>query len=113
MSLAGCARPSGVLLGLALTACAANPEPDRTLDACAGQFVLIVSNDWTEAVEIYTTRLAQTTPLAVGTVLPGAREEFLLPGDTRRAYALALSGGRVYDIPRQSRRLIRVRHQCR
>ena len=53
------------------------PQPG----ACEGDRVAVVTNNWTRGIDVYARQSGPLTPIVIGTVLPGGREEFVLPFD--------------------------------
>jgi hypothetical protein len=90
--------------------CATRPVPDPQFADCAGDRVAIVSNNWRVPVDVYTTVPGQGTPMVIGTLLPGERQEIVLPAGAHyvnvRATERARSG-MTQPSP------IQIRYLCR
>ena len=89
--------------------CATRAVPDPQFADCAGDRAAIVSNNGKVQVDVYTTVAGQATPMAIGTVLPGGREQLVLPMGARSVYV------RATEL-RQSglrRDAIQIRYICR
>jgi hypothetical protein len=93
-----------ILPVLALAACASNPAPDTTASTCPGQRMVVVNNDWNQAIDVYA-----STGAVIGSVRPREREEFVLPENARFAYARASSRQQPQRVPRQ---FVRFRYLC-
>ena len=101
--------PAALILIVGVVACAARPVPDPQFADCAGDRAVIVSNNGKVQVDVYTTVAGQATPMVIGTVLPGGREQIVLPMGARSVYV------RVTE-PRQGgwrREAIQIRYICR
>jgi hypothetical protein len=80
---------------------------------CTGQQVLIVTNDWNEAVEVYASMQGQAMAQTLGTVLAGSRAEFTLQPGTRSAAVRPARAIQPSYTPQGMRQLVRLRTVCR
>jgi hypothetical protein len=97
-------------IGIGVFACATRPIPDPQFAACPGDRVVIVSNSWRVPIDVYTTVEGQATPMVIGTISPGRREELVLPLGARYANVRAtepMRGG-MAALPQ-----IQIRYRCR
>jgi len=94
------------ILGCAKARVSNPPQPG----ACEGDRVAIVTNNWTRAIDVYARQSGGLTPIVIGTVLPGSREEFILPFDA--AYVFLRPTERTQGgIPLE--RQTSIRYHCR
>lgn len=93
-----------ILPVLALAACASNPAPETTVSSCPGQRMVVASNDWSQAVDVYA-----STGAVLGSVRPRGREEFVLPEGVTWAYARAANRQQPQRVPR---RFVQFRYLC-
>ena len=106
-------RLTGTLLLLAAIACARRVAPVQQAADCFDR-IAIVSNNWTQAVDVYAQVRDQSTPIVLGTVRRGGRDEFVLPPGATYTYVRSAerqSGNMQYAVPPSDRVLIRYR--CR
>ena len=98
-------RSLQLLLVLAAAACYRNPEtPSQT--SCSGTRLVVVSNGWNRAVEVYAWQGGAQAILGIVTV--GASGEFPMPTGSGRVGLRAEGGG---NVPRRAP--IDTRYICR
>jgi len=95
-----------ILTVLALSACASNPPPEATVSSCAGQRIVVASNDWNQTIDVHASKGA-----VLGSVHPGGRQEFVLPEGVTWAYARSANLSRSRP-QRVLRRFVRFRYLC-
>jgi hypothetical protein len=88
------------------------PQTGAKLLACPGQQVVIATNDWNEAVEIYAnTESAQ--PTLLGRLNPTEHVEFVLPAGTNAVKPVPARAIRPSYDPPAMLQLVRFRYTCR
>ncbi len=107
-------RPLITIAILLLAGCGGrgDPESEPGPVACAGQQVVIVTNDWNGAVDVLA-HTASATPTELGTVPAGDRAEFLLPGGVGSVSAKPSGLGDPSRNPTTLRQRVRYRFVCR
>jgi len=106
-------RVLGVVLLGALACGGRGGDGSVRPENCTGQQLLIVTNDWNEAVEAYASMEGQAAAVALGTVLAGSRSEFPLQPGTRNAYVRPARALQPSYTPPGMRQLVRLRTVCR
>ena len=107
--------PILLLLCVAALACAKRPAPapDPRVAQCRGDLVVIVSNNWTQSIDVYSGARDQTAPIVIGSVRPGGRDELVLPLGSVYAYVRASepTAGGYRPMPPTNR--VQLRYRCR
>ena len=98
---------------LLAAACAKNPTPEGVSANCAGQQLVIVTNDWNEPVEVFARLADSPTPRSLSTVQPGSREELQMPAGSTEAFVLTTRTIQPSTTPIQMRQQVHLRYQCR
>lgn len=102
---------------LSLIACggSGNPTvsaaPNAAPNACSGQRVATVSNDWTAAVEIFANVAGEPKPL--GILQAGQRADFPVPAGATEVYPLQEGREVANAASRNLKQFVNVRYQCR
>ena len=105
---------AGALLVLAACGGGRNPpSTDASIASCSGQRMVIVTNDWNEAVEVYATVAEDARRSLLGIVTPGQRAEFGLPEGTKNVSSLPARSIQPSYMPPAMRQLVRFRYSCR
>ena len=102
-----------VVLLLVAAACAKNPTPEGVSTSCAGQQLVIVTNDWNEPVEVFARLSDSPTPRSLSIVQPGSREELPMPAGSTEAFVLTARTIQPSTTPIQMRQQVHLRYQCR
>ena len=109
------ARPTRVrLIGalcqvIGILACIPRAAPDTLETACTGDRVVIVSNNWSQMVDVFATT-GQATPIVIGSVRPGGRDELVMPPGATYAYVRSAEARRGM-LPPDNR--VQIRYRCR
>lgn len=101
---------AALILSIGVVACATRPIPDPQFADCAGDRIVIVSNSWRVPIDVYTTVPGQVTPMVIGTVMPGGRQEIVLPAGAQYANVRATEPLRSGMTQSPS---IQIRYICR
>jgi hypothetical protein len=108
-------RKIAAFSGFVLGACGNANNPPQTgakLLACPGQQVVMATNDWNEAVEIFAnTDSAQ--PMLLGRLNPTEHVEFVLPAGTNAVKPVPARAIRPSYDPPGMLQLVRFRYTCR
>jgi len=107
-------RLAGTLLFFAAVACAKAVVPAQQAADCRFDRIAIVSNNWTQSVDVYAQASNQAAPILLGTVRRGGRDEFVLPPGATHTYARSAerqSGNMQYAVPPGDR--VQIRYLCR
>jgi hypothetical protein len=101
---------AAALLGISVVACATRPVSDPQFADCPGDRMVIVSNTWRVPIDVYTTVAGQGTPMVIGTVQPGGRQEIVMPEGARYVNVRATEPMRsgLTQLP-----TIQIRYRCR
>jgi hypothetical protein len=107
-------RAAALLVFAAAVACAKRAVPDQQATSCAYERIAIVSNNWTQSIDAYAQVSNQSTPIILGTVRRGGRDEFVLPPGTTYTYVRSserMPGNMQYAVPPNDR--VQIRYRCR
>jgi hypothetical protein len=92
---------------ITFTACSRNLAPGLSQPDCAGQGRAIVTNRWSESVDIRA-QADGKTDLTLGEVGPNQHSTFALPSGTR----WFVYPYRRYGLSSRARELIEIRYEC-
>jgi hypothetical protein len=92
---------------IAIAACSRNAAPGLPAPDCTGQGVAIVTNRWSESVDIRA-QSDQMADVTLGEVGPTQRSVFKLPAG-RKTYVYPY---RRYGLSSRARDLIEIRYEC-
>jgi hypothetical protein len=98
-----------VTLSVALIACTRTAAREPRAAACQGERIVIVTNNWNRAVDVYASA-GSASPIILGSVLPGGRDEFVMPFESTYAYTRPTDGAPTGNTTQGGAQL---RYQCR
>ncbi|HTL05918.1 MAG TPA: hypothetical protein VL241_09235 [Gemmatimonadales bacterium] len=105
----------GLLLGAGCGGgqAANRPQTGAKLLSCPGQQVVIATNDWNEAVELYAYITDSAQPQLLGRLNPTERVEFGLPAGTESVKSVPARAIAPSYEPPAMKQLVRFRYLCR